>query len=117
MLLQEAQPHKAEAVAVTGSPVIPSQLSENITLDDLAASLRLEHTDVAAALIKARDSLQEQARLQQQKQAKEAAIAEAAAAAQMAKPKVITLSIVTSELATVPHTSCAVFAQVIECIS
>ncbi len=88
LLLQETQPHKPEAVAVTGNPVGPSQFSEDITLDDVAASLRLEQGEVAAALIKARDSLQEQARLQQQKEAKQAAAAAAAEAAERAKPKV-----------------------------
>jgi len=73
---------------VTGNPVGPSQFSEDITLDDVAASLRLEQGEVAAALIKARDSLQEQARLQQQKEAKQAAAAAAAEAAERAKPKV-----------------------------
>lgn len=87
-LLQEARPHLPEAVAVTGYPVVPSQLSEDITLDDVAAALRLEHGEVAAALIKARDSLQEQSRLQHQKEAKEAAAAAAAEAAEQAKPKV-----------------------------
>ena len=86
--LQEAQPHKAEAVAVTGNPVKPGLVSEVITLDDLAASLRLEHGEVAAALMKARDSLQEQARSQQQKEAQELSAAEAAAAIERAKPKV-----------------------------
>ncbi len=88
LLLQETKPHKPEAVAVTGNPVGPSHLSEDITLDDVAASLRLEQGEVAAALIKARDSLQEQARLQQQKEAKQAAAAAAAEAAERAKPKV-----------------------------
>lgn len=87
-LLQEARPHIPEAVAVTGCPVVPSQLSQDITLDDVAAALRLEHGEVAAALIKARDSLQEQSRLQQQREAKEAAAAAAAEAAERAKPKV-----------------------------
>jgi len=73
---------------VTGNPVGPSQFSEDITLDDVAASLRLEQGEVAAALIKARDSLQEQARLQQLKEAKQAAAAAAAEAAERAKPKV-----------------------------
>ncbi|DBA87184.1 TPA: hypothetical protein ACH3X2_005188 [Trebouxia sp. C0005] len=86
--LKETQPHKPEAVAVTGNPVGPSHFSEDITLDDVAASLRLEQGEVAAALIKARDSLQEQARLQQQKEAKQAAAAAAAEAAERAKPKV-----------------------------
>ena len=86
--MQETQPHKPEAVAVTGSPVGPSHFSEDITLDDVAASLRLEQGEVAAALTKARDSLQEQARLQQQKEAKQIAAAAAAEAAQRAKPKV-----------------------------
>ncbi|KAL0018983.1 hypothetical protein WJX79_007081 [Trebouxia sp. C0005] len=85
--LKETQPHKPEAVAVTGNPVGPSHFSEDITLDDVAASLRLEQGEVAAALIKARDSLQEQARLQQQKEAKQAAAAAAAEAAERAKPK------------------------------
>ena len=73
---------------MTGNPVGPSQFSEDITLDDVAASLRLEQGEVAAALIKARDSLQEQARLQQQREAKQAAAAAAAEAAERAKPKV-----------------------------
>lgn len=88
LLPQETQPHKPEAVAVTGNPVGPSHFSKDITLDDVAASLRLEQGEVAAALIKARDSLQEQARLQQQKEAKQAAAAAAAEAAERAKPKV-----------------------------
>ena len=65
--VQEAQPHKAEAVAVTGTPVTPTLLSEDITLDDLAASLRMEHAEVATALLKTRDCLQEQTRQQQRR--------------------------------------------------
>ncbi|KAL0020544.1 hypothetical protein WJX77_000174 [Trebouxia sp. C0004] len=85
--LKETQPHKPEAVAVTGNPVGPSQFSEDITLNDVAASLRLEQGEVAAALIKARDTLQEQARLQQQKETKQVAAAAAAEAAEKGKPK------------------------------
>ena len=70
-----------------GVSVHPTHPSSQITLDDLAASLRLEHGDVAAALLKARDSLQEQACLQQQKEAKEAIAAAALLAEEQAKPK------------------------------
>ena len=85
--MQEVQPHQPEAVAVQGTSVHPAHLSATITLDDLAASLRLEQGEVATALMKARDSLQEHARLQQHKQAKEAAAAAALLAAEKAQPK------------------------------
>jgi len=105
LLLQETQPHKPEAVVVTGNPVGPSHFSEDITLDDVAASLRLEQGEVAAALIKARDSLQEQARLQQQKEAKQAAAAAAAEAAERAKPKVGCNSAHLTRLSGIPNGS------------
>lgn len=85
--MQEVQPHQPEAVAVQGTSVHPARLSATITLDDLAASLRLEQGEVATALMKAQDSLQEQAHIQQQKQTKEAAVAAALLAAEKAKPK------------------------------
>lgn len=85
--MQEVQPHQAEAVAVQGHTVQPACLSSHITLEDLIASLRLEQGEVAAALVKARDSLKEQARTQQQHEAKQAASAAALLAAEKAKPK------------------------------
>ena len=85
--MQEVQPHQPEAVAVQGHTVHPACLSPHITLDDLVASLRLEQGEVAAALVKARDSLKEQARIQQQHEAKQAAAAAALLAAEKAKPK------------------------------
>ena len=84
---QEVQPHQPEAVAVLGHSVQPSCQSSDITLDDLIASLRLEQGELAAALVKARDGLQEQARLQHETQAKQAAAAAALLAAEKAKPK------------------------------
>ena len=90
-MLQEAQPHKAEAVAVSGKPVTPTHPSSVISLEDLAASLRLEHVEAATALLKTREVLHEQAWLQRRQEEKEAAQAEAAAAAQRAKPKVLCL--------------------------
>ena len=86
--MQEVQPHQPEAVAVLGHTVQPTCLSPGITLDDLVAGLRLEHGEVAAALVKARDSLQEQARMQHEYEAKQAAAAAALVAAEKAKPKV-----------------------------
>ncbi|KAL3150171.1 hypothetical protein ABBQ32_000033 [Trebouxia sp. C0010 RCD-2024] len=85
--LKEVQPHQAEAVAVQGRTVQPACLSPHITLEDLVASLRLEQGEVAAALVKARDSLKEQASIQQQHEAKQAASAAALLAAEKAKPK------------------------------
>lgn len=85
--MQEVQPHQPEAVAVQGHAVHPVCLSPHITLDDLVASLRLEQGEVAEALVKARDSLQEQARMQHQHEAKQAAAAAALLAAEKAKPK------------------------------
>ena len=86
-LVQEVQPHQPEAVAVLGHTMQPTCLSSHITLDDLVASLRLEQGEVAAALVKTRDSLQEQARLQCEYEAKQAAAAAALLAAEKAKPK------------------------------
>lgn len=86
-LVQEVRPHQPEAVAVLGHSVQPTCLSSHITLDDLVASLRLEQGEVAAALVKARDSLHEQARLQHEYEAKQAAAAAALLAAEKAKPK------------------------------
>lgn len=86
-LVQEVQPHQPEAVAVLGHSVQPSCLSSDITLDDVVASLRLEQGEVAAALVRTRDGLQEQARLQHEYQAKQAAAAAALLAAEKAKPK------------------------------
>lgn len=85
--MQEVQPHQPEAVAVLGQTVQPTCLSPGITLDDLIASLRLEQGEVAAAVVKVRDSLQEQARLQHDNEAKQAAAAAALLAAEKAKPK------------------------------
>lgn len=85
--MQEVQPHQPEAVAVLGQTVQPTCLSPGITLDDLIASLRLEQGEVAAAVVKVRDSLQEQARLQRDNEAKQAAAAAALLAAEKAKPK------------------------------
>lgn len=87
ILVQKVQPHQPEAVAVLGHTVQPTCLSSDITLDDLVASLRLEQGEVAAALVKARDGLQEQARLQHEYDAKQAAAAAAVLAAEKAKPK------------------------------
>ena len=86
-LVQEVQPHQAEAVGLQGQSVSPTCLSSDISLDDLIASLRLEQGELAAALLTAQDSLQEQARLQQQMEAKQAAAAAAHLAAEKAKPK------------------------------
>ena len=85
--MQEVQPHQPEAVAEQAHTVLPACLSPHITLDDLVASLRLEQGEVAAALVKARDSLRAQDRIQQQHEAKQAAAAAALLAAEKAKPK------------------------------
>lgn len=81
-------PHEPEAVAVQGQAVQASQLASEIGLDEIAASLRLEHGQVAAALLKAKEALQKQRQAQQQQQQRQAAAAAAQSAAAAAKPKV-----------------------------
>lgn len=85
---QEVLPHQPEAVAVQGQAVQSTEVGPEIGLDEIAASLRLEHGPVAAALLKARDALQKQQQAQQQRQREEAAAATAQSHAAAQKPKV-----------------------------
>ena len=85
---QEVLPHQPEAVAVQGQAVQTSEVGPEIGLDEIAASLRLEHGPVAAALLKARDALQKQQQAQQQRQQEEAAAATAQSRSAAQKPKV-----------------------------
>ena len=86
--LQEVLPHEPEAMTVQGRAVQSSEVRSEIGIEEVAASLRLEHGQVAAALLKARDSLLKNRQAQQQQQEKQAAAAAAASVAAASKPKV-----------------------------
>lgn len=86
--LQEVMPHEPEAMAVQGAAVQASQQGSEIGVEEIAASLRLEHASVAAALMKAREAVEKQQQQQQRQQSKQVAAAAAASAAAAKKPKV-----------------------------
>ena len=51
-------PHEAEAMVVQGAPAQASQRGSQIGVEEIAASLRLEHASVAAALLKAQEAVE-----------------------------------------------------------